>query len=66
MVVFRSMKYTVLEIHTDRYTHYYMQRQYDDLISQVFPTKEKLFKTWSLGQIKWHLLDEIVGKIGQN
>ena len=65
MAVSRSMEYAVLEIHGDGSTHYYMKRQYDELISQAFPTKEKLFKTWLLDQIKWRSLEDIVGKVGQ-
>jgi len=65
MEVICSMKYTVLEVHSDGSTHYYMQRQYDDLISQAFLTEEELFKSWSLGQINWRSLDEIIGKVGQ-
>jgi hypothetical protein len=59
------MKYAVLEVHSDGFTNYYMQRQYDGLISQAFPTEEELFKSWSSGQINWRSLDEIVGKVGQ-
>ena len=65
MVVSRSTEYAVLEIHSDSSIHYYVKRQFDDLISQAFPTKEKLFKTWLLGQIKWRSLEDIIGKVGQ-
>ena len=58
------MKYAVLEVYSDGFTNYYMQRQHDGLISQAFPTEEELFKSWSSGQINWRSLDEIIGKIG--
>jgi len=65
MAVSRSMEYVVLEIHREGATLFYIKRQFDELMSQAFPTKEKLFRTWSLGQIKWRSLEDIVGKVGQ-
>ena len=60
-----SIRYTVLEVNSDGSTHYYMQRQFDELISQAFPSEEELFRSWALGEINWRSLEEIIGKVGQ-